>query len=113
MAPEDGVYHFDLSLNLMPLITDYYTYLRYALMLHKGSDTVIERAVLMNPQTPFSPHHTLSISTTVLLNKGEVVYGYYRCDGEANATDIIATASFSGFLVAPITASSPGSNQIK
>jgi hypothetical protein len=96
---ESGVYHFDVRLNITFPISEYEDYLRFYLMLNKNGST-LERTVLMNPQTDKSPFHTLAISTTVMLMKGDVITTSYNAD--ANAGERYASAyevSFSGFKV--------------
>lgn len=101
-APKSGVYHFDARLNLSPTITDFDKYLRFALMLSKESGTIIERTDLMNPQTAFTPLHTLSISTNIALYAGDVVSVFYSGDAQPGANSVRGVrGSFSGFLVAP------------
>ena len=101
VAPENGVYHFDVRLNFSPALTDYQNYLRFHLILKKGN-TEIERTSLMNAQTALTPVHTLSISTTVLLNAGDVVSTVYLGDANPGTGPISGGASFSGFKVSDL-----------
>lgn len=99
-APENGVYHFDVNLTVSPGLTDHNKYLRFHLMLMKGS-AVAEQFTLMNPQTAYTTSHSLRISTTLLLNKGDVVTTRYSADAEPGTAGVsVVSASFSGFKVA-------------
>ena len=103
-APEAGVYHFDVNLTISPNINDHKNYLRYHLSLMKG-DAVAENFTLMNPQTPYTTSHSLRISTTIMLNKGEVVTTKYSADAEPGTQPVrVVSASFSGFKVAGMQA---------
>lgn len=99
IAPENAVYHFDIRVTIAYPISDYQDYLRFYLMLNKNG-SVLEKTVLMNPQTDKSPSHTLAISTTIMLKKGDAITASYNAD--ANSPGKAATAtelSFSGFKV--------------
>lgn len=99
VAPENGVYHFDVRVNFSPALTDYQNYSRFFLILQKNG-AEIERTSLMNPQTALTPFHTLSISTTLLLNAGEVISAIYNADANPGTAAISGVnASFSGFKV--------------
>ena len=109
VAPETAVYHFDAHLNFSPALTDYQNYSRFHMLLLKGSGTVIERTSLMNPQTALTPFHTLSISTTVLLNKGETVYVAYNADANPNTGSVSTNSvSFSGFKISDFIGGASG-----
>lgn len=100
VAPETGIYHFDVNLNFSPQLTDYSNYLRFHLMLLKGGAEV-ERTSLMSPQTQLTPYHTLNISTNILLKAGETVSAAYLGDANPNTAAVnVTSASFSGFKVA-------------
>ncbi|HEX7846960.1 MAG TPA: hypothetical protein VF476_14260 [Chitinophagaceae bacterium] len=102
-APENGVYHFDVHVNISPSLTDYKNYLRFHLSLMKGND-VAEKTTLMNPQTSYTTTHTLRISTTLLLNKGDVISVKYNADAEPGTAAVnVLNATFSGFKVASLT----------
>ena len=104
VAPETGIYHFDVNLNFSPQLTDYGNYLRFHLMLLKGG-AEIERTSLMSPQTQLTPFHTLRISTNILLKAGESVSAAYLGDANPNTTAVnVTSASFSGFKVADMEA---------
>lgn len=109
VAPETGIYHFDVRLNFSPQLTDYGNYLRFHLMLMK-SGTELERTSLMSPQTQLTPFHTLSISTNILLRGGESVSAAYLGDANPNTTAVnVTSASFSGFKVADMEAGAAAS----
>ena len=106
-APETGVYHFDVNLTISPTLTDYKNYLRFHLSLMKGSE-VAEKFTLMNPQTAYTTFHSLRISTTLLLNKGDVITTKYSADAEPGTSAVnVVSASFSGFKVASFQSGSP------
>ena len=113
ITPENGVYHFDIRLNITYPVTDYQDYLRFYLMLNKNG-AAIEKTFFMNPQTDKTPFHTLTISTTVLLKKGDTITASYNAD--ANSASKYATAtevSFSGFKVSGMDGVATGSGTIK
>jgi len=66
----------------------------------------MEKIYLMNPRsdTPFPPFLSLSVSTTLMLTKGEVVYPSFN--GDAQGFEVphaqVVKASFSGFKVCSI-----------
>ena len=98
-VPENGIYHLDVRLNITFPISEYEDYNRFYLMLNKNG-SVMEKTILMNPKTPISPMHTLMVSTTVMLMKGDVITASYNAD--ANPGDRYVSASdisFSGFRV--------------
>jgi hypothetical protein len=100
VAPDNGVYHFDVRLNFSFPITDYANFLRFHLSLLKGSQT-IEKTTIMNAQTAFSPDHTLMISTTLALMKGDVISASFNTDANPGTNAVNgSSASFSGFKVA-------------
>jgi hypothetical protein len=106
-APENGIYHFDVNLTISPTLTDYKNYLRFHLSLMKGS-SVVEQFTLMNPQTAYTTFHSMNISTTVMLNKGDVITTKYSADAEPNTSGVkVVTASFSGFKVASFQTGTP------
>ena len=99
IVPENGVYHFDVRMNITFPISEYQDYNRFYLMLNKNG-SVMEKTILMNPQTAISPFHTLMISTTHMLMKGDVITTSYNAD--ANPGDRYVSASevsFSGFRI--------------
>jgi hypothetical protein len=100
VAPENGIYHFDVRLNFSPILTDNANYLRFHLILQKSNGTEIERTSLMNPGTQYTPFYTLSISTTIALNAGEAISASYLGDANPGTPAVNVTAvSFSGFKV--------------
>lgn len=102
-APENGVYHFDVHLNFNFAISDYTNYLRFHLSLLRGSD-IIEKTTMMNAQTAYSPEHSLALSTTVALSKGDVITAVFATDANPGTAAINGTAAyFSGFKVADIS----------
>jgi hypothetical protein len=108
IAPENGVYHFDVRVNISYPISDYQDYLRFHLMLNKNGQA-IEKTTFMNPATDKSPSHTLSISTTIMLNKGDAINASYNADANsagknASSSDI----SFSGFKVSGMGGAAAG-----
>jgi hypothetical protein len=102
IAPENGVYHFDVRLNFSPILTDNANYLRFHLILQKGNGE-IERSSLMNPGTQYTPFYTLSISTTIALSAGEAISASYLGDANPGTPGVNVTAvSFSGFKVSDL-----------
>jgi hypothetical protein len=102
VAPENGVYHFDVHLNFSPQLTDYQNYLRFHLSLLKAG-AEIERSSLMSPQTQLTPFFTLNISTTILLKAGEAVSASFLSDANPNTAGVKTNqAFFSGFKVADL-----------
>lgn len=113
VTPENGVYHFDVRINFSFPISDYRNFLRFHLSLSKGTD-IIEKTTLMNAQTAYSPEHTLMISTTVSLMKGDVVSASFNTDANPGTNTVNGTsASFSGFKVADLQNSGQGSGGIR
>ena len=103
IVPETGIYHLDIHVNFTYPLSDYLKYLRFYLMLCKDGGTVLEKSYLTNQHTeeaPYSPFHTLSISSTQLLNAGEEIYASYQVYGNLGALPVKALqASFSGFKI--------------
>ncbi|MDQ6757527.1 MAG: hypothetical protein M3004_11390 [Bacteroidota bacterium] len=113
LVPENGIYHFDVRLNFSFGITDYTNFLRFHLYLLKGSET-IEKSTLMNAQTAFTPEHTLMISTTVMLMKGDVISASFSTDANPNTSAINGnSASFSGFKVSDLQNSGQGNDRVR
>ena len=99
VAPENGVYHFDIRLTIGYSVADYQEYLRFYLMLNKNGG-VIEKTVFMNPQTDKTPTHTLAISTTIMLKKGDTLNASYNADANSAGKSVaVSEVSFSGFKV--------------
>jgi hypothetical protein len=112
-APLNGIYHFDVRLNFSYPITDYASYLRFHLFLLKGSET-IEKTTMMNAQTPLTPDHTISISTTVMLSKGDIVSTSFSTDANPGTGALRSTSvSFSGFKVADFQTSGQSESPIR
>lgn len=103
VAPKNGVYHFDVRLSFSPVLTDNVNYLRFHLILQKANGSEIERSTLMNPGTQYTPFYTLSISTTIALNAGEVISASYLGDANPGTPGVnVAAVSFSGFKVSDL-----------
>jgi len=99
VAPENGIYHFDVRVNISYPVTDYQDYLRFYLMLNKNGN-VFEKTILMNAETDKTPFHTLAISTTVMLKKGDAITASYNADTNTPGKSATATElSFSGFKI--------------
>lgn len=99
VAPENGVYHFDIRLTFGYSVADYQEYLRFYLMLNKNG-SVLEKTVLMNPQTDKTPTHTMAISTTIMLKKGDAITASYNADANSSGKSVsVSEVSFSGFKV--------------
>lgn len=100
VAPENGIYHFDVRLNFSPVLTDNSNYLRFHLMLLKSNGSEIEHTTLMNPGTQYTPYYTLSISTTISLSAGETISASYLGDANPGTPGVnVSSVSFSGFKV--------------
>lgn len=99
-VPETAIYHLDVRLTINFPITDYKNYLRFYLMLN-NKETTFEKTVLMSPETDKTAWHTLAISTTVMLNKGDVISASFNADADGRDKTVSASnLSFSGFKVA-------------
>ena len=120
IAPKNAIYHFDAQLNFSyPLADDSmtveeddttshvvetkYKFYRWYLNLYKGAE-IIESSVLTNNNNNSTawPKHSLAISTTIFLQKGEAVsigFNFEADPGEYVTPDFI---SFSGFKVQDI-----------
>jgi hypothetical protein len=113
VAPENGIYHFDVRMTITYPVTDYEEYQRFYLMLKKNGASV-ETTILMNPQTTKAPFHTLAISTTLMLMKGDVIGANFNADANSSDKSLWATdISFSGFKVNTLGEGAGSSGAIK
>jgi len=119
LAPKAGIYHFDGRVNFTFPLTDTsealtdeplngsnenrHHYSHWYLQLYKNSK-IIESTVLTNNDNALStPRHSLSISTTVKVNKGDLISIKFIFDKEfPEQTVALEFASFSGFKVADL-----------
>jgi hypothetical protein len=106
VAPENGIYHFDILLNFSYATEIYNSISKFKLMLCKNPGIVMEKTYLMNSRSekPFPPFLSLAVNTTLMLTKGEVVYASFN--GDAQGLEVppaqVVKASFSGFKVCSI-----------
>ena len=99
VVPENGIYHFDVRMTISYPITDYGEFERFYLMLKKNGASV-ETTIVMNPQTPKTPFHTLAISTTLMLMKGDMISVSFNADANSSDKNLWGSdISFSGFKV--------------
>jgi len=116
VAPRSGIYHFDARLNFSFVLNDGASgddsdateadqvglrFARWYLYLLRNNK-VIETDILKNNKAPLSEYHSLALSTTLSLNKGDLVSLIY--DGFADIVPRAPTVqadliSFSGFIV--------------
>lgn len=99
IVPENGIYHFDVNLNFTFPFSDRENFVHFFLMLTRNG-SLLEKSMLTNTMEELTPFHTLMISTTIMLNKGDVIrtsYSAFAKEGEHPVT--VMTASFSGFKV--------------
>jgi hypothetical protein len=102
-APEEGIYHLDVRLNLTYADSDKTAFDRFILLLHKNWQPV-EKTELVNPAAGKNTAYTMAISTTLMLKKGDAVAVYFRADARSGNKELMATAiSFSGFKVSTIS----------
>jgi hypothetical protein len=97
-AMEAGVYHFDASLSINYNIEENNIINRFHLYMYRNGG-LIGMCSVMNPKTSVTAEYTLSVSTTVMLQKGEVVSLSYEVEGNAGHDSMTRgiDASFSGF----------------
>lgn len=99
-AFEEGVYHFDGTLTVNYNPEDNKNINRFRLyMLRNGS--MIGLCAVMNVKGEISEEHTISVSTTVMLQKGDVISLSYEVDSDNGKAVMTRSTdgSFSGFKV--------------
>jgi hypothetical protein len=95
-----GVYHFDASLSINYNLEENNIINRFHLYMYKNG-VLIGMCTVMNPKTDVTAEFTMSVSTTAMLQKGDVVSLSYEVDGNAGHDSMTRgiDASFSGFKV--------------
>lgn len=99
-AFEEGVYHFDGTLTVNYNPEDNKNINRFRLyMLRNGS--MIGMCAVMNVKGEITEEHTMSVSTTVMLQKGDVISLSYEVDSDNGKAVMTRSTdgSFSGFKV--------------
>ncbi|MFT3846956.1 MAG: hypothetical protein QM725_18005 [Lacibacter sp.] len=99
-AFDAGVYHFDATLSINYNIEENQVINRFHLYMYRNG-ALIGMCSVMNPKTSVTAEHTMSISTTVMLQKGDVINLAYEVDGNQGHDSMTRgiDASFSGFKV--------------
>ena len=99
-AFEAGVYHFDASLSVNCNMEENVNIHRLHLYMFRNGG-LIDMHSIMNPKQSVSTEFTLSVSTTVMLQKGDVISLSYEVDTDAGHDSMTRSidGSFSGFKV--------------
>lgn len=99
-AFEAGVYHFDASLSVNCNMEENINIHRLHLYMFRNGG-LIGMQTIMNPKQSVSTEFTLSVSTTVMLQKGDVISLSYEVDTDAGHDSMTRSidGSFSGFKV--------------
>ena len=99
-AFDAGVYHFDASLSINYNIEENNIINRFHLYMYRNG-VLIGMCTVMNTKTDVTAEYTMSVSTTAMLQKGDVITLSYEVDSNAGRDSMTRgiDASFSGFKV--------------